>query len=343
MSSWTDRIGIDIPIVQAPIGNACTPELVSAVSQAGALGMFAGSWRSPADMRRLIRETQSRTSRPFGVNLTLQWPEAQQEVLTVCIEEDVAVISLWWGDARPFLQRLEGSDVTTMITVGTAEEARQAEDLGVDLVVAQGYESGGHVWGSISTMPLVAAVTQAVSVPVIAAGGIGDARGIAAALCLGAAGVWMGTRFIATRESGAHRIYKQAVVEAQETSTIHSQIFDLGWPDVFHRTLRNRSVELALSASDNPRPGSGDVLGSTEQDVPIRRYDDNEPLEGWTGEIQEMCLYAGESCGVVHGIPSASELVTQLWRQTGDELHEATAQWTSFGSVSDRTSARRAT
>lgn len=330
MSSWTDKLGIDIPIVQAPIGNACVPELVSAVSEAGALGMFAGSWRSASEMRMLIRETQSRTSRPFGVNLTLQWPEAQQDALTVCIEEGVAAISLWWGDARPFLQRLEGSDITTMITVGTAEEARQAEALGVDVVVAQGCESGGHVWGSTSTMPLVASVTQAVSVPVIAAGGIGDARGIAAALCLGAQGVWMGTRFIATRESGAHQVYKQAVVDAAESSTIRSQIFDLGWPGVFHRTIRNRTVDLALSVDGDTRPGSGDVLGATEKGEPVPRYDDNEPLQGWTGKIEEMCLYAGESCGLVHDIPSASELVARLWKETGDELRAATARWASI-------------
>ena len=140
----------------------------------------------------------------------------------------------------------------------------------------------------------------------------------------------MGTRFIATRESGAHQVYKQAVVDAAESSTIRSQIFDLGWPGVFHRTIRNRTVDLALSVDGDTRHGSGDVLGATEKGEPIPRYDDNEPLQGWTGKIEEMCLYAGESCGLVHDIPSASELVARLWKETGDELHAATARWASI-------------
>src|SRR5262249_34993665 len=158
-----------IPIVQAPIGNACTADLVAAVSEAGGLGMFAGSWRTPPELRHLIRETRSRTARPFGVNMVLQWPEAQHESLTVCMEEGVGAISLCWGDPRPFLRRLEGVRVTTIMTVGSADDARRAADQGIDIVVAQGYEAGGHVWGGTSTMALVPAVRDAVSIPVIAA------------------------------------------------------------------------------------------------------------------------------------------------------------------------------
>jgi nitronate monooxygenase len=329
--NWLEQLQLRIPIVQAPIGNACTPALLSAVSDAGALGMFAGSWRTPEEMRRLIRETHDRTRRAFGVNLTLPWPDAQQKLLTVCMEEGVPAISLWWGDIRPFLRRLDGSGIVTMATVGTAEEAHQAEDSGVDVIVAQGREAGGHVWGHVATMPLIPAVVDRVSIPVIAAGGIGDARGIAAALCLGAAGAWIGTRFVATRESGAHPLYKQAIIAAAESDTIRSQIFDRGWPGVFHRTLQNNTVHMALASPDDrgSRPGAGDILGHTESGIPVPRYDDNEPLDGWDGDIAEMCLYAGQSCAVIRDIPPAGELVQRLWQEAGSTLEASRQRWTA--------------
>jgi NAD(P)H-dependent flavin oxidoreductase YrpB (nitropropane dioxygenase family) len=325
MTRCCDRLGIDLPIVQAPIGNACTPELVAAVSQAGGLGMFAGSWRTPPELRRLIRETRSRTARPFGVNLVLEWPEAAHESLTACMEEGVHVISLCWGNPGPFLRRLDGTGAITMMTVGSADDARRAADQGIDIVVAQGYEAGGHVWGRTSTMALVPAVRDAVSIPLIAAGGIGDGRGIAAALSLGADGAWMGTRFLATRESAAHPAYKQAIIDAAETATVLSQVFDRTWPAAPHRALRNATLDAATAAPDGDRPGTADVLGTDASGGPVYRYDDAEPLTGWTGQIGEMCLYAGESCGVVTDLPPAAELVPRLWRQAAESIHGARA------------------
>jgi nitronate monooxygenase len=323
MARCSEVLGVGIPIVQAPIGNACTVELVVAVSEAGGLGMFAGSWRTPSELRGLIRGVQARTARPFGVNLVLAWPEAQHELLTVCMEEGVEIVSFFWGDPEPFLARLDGGDVTTLLTVGSAAEARRAQDLGIDVVVAQGYEAGGHVWGQTSTMALLPAVVDAVSVPVIAAGGIADERGVAAALSLGAGGVWMGTRFLATRESAAHPAYKQAILDAPETATVHNTLFDLDWPGATHRSLRNPTVEMALATVGAQRPGTGEVLGLDGRGEPVLRYSDAEPLADWTGRIAEMCLYAGESCGVVRDLPSAAEVVTRLWSGAADRLDSA--------------------
>lgn len=323
MTRCAQALHVDIPIVQAPIGNACTVELVTAVSEAGGLGMFAGSWRSPSELRRLIRGVQEATDKPFGVNLVLAWPEEQHQLLTVCMEEAVPVISFFWGDPAPYLSRLEGGEVTTLLTVGSAAEARRAEELGIDVVVAQGVEAGGHVWGQTTTMALVPAVADAVSIPVIAAGGIGDARGVAAALALGAEGVWMGTRFVATRESDAHPQYKQAILDATETGTAYNKIFDLGWPGATHRSLRNRTVDMALGApAGADKPGAGDVLGSKEEGLPVFRYDDAEPLSNWTGSIDEMCLYAGMSCGVIRDIPGAADVVRETWREATHRLAE---------------------
>jgi NAD(P)H-dependent flavin oxidoreductase YrpB (nitropropane dioxygenase family) len=319
-----EALGVRIPIVQAPIGNACTVELVSAVAEAGGLGMFAGSWRGKSELRELIRAVQARTDGVFGVNLVLAWPEVAHDLLMVCMEEEVRAISLFWGDPAPYLERLDGADVVKLVTVASAEEARRATGLGADVIVAQGYEAGGHVWGQTSTMSLVPAIADAVEVPVLAAGGIADSRGIAAALSLGAAGVWMGTRFIATAESGAHPQYKQAILDASETDTAYGKWFDLGWPGATHRTLRNATVEAAEAAPAGQKPGSGEKLGVRENGDTVVRYDDAEPLAGWTGRIDEMCLYAGEGSGLIHDIPSASELVPALWQGAADRLRAVT-------------------
>lgn len=318
MSNWAADAGISIPIIQAPIGNLCSPALVSSVCNAGALGMYSAAWRTPAELRDLIHETRRLTDRRFGINLTLAWPEAQHELLTVGMEEGIDVYSLWWGDMGPFMDRLEGSGALVMATVGTADEARAAEAIGVDLVVAQGQEAGGHVWGHTATMPLVAAVVDAVSIPVVAAGGIADARGIAAAFCLGASGVWMGTRFAATQESAAHERYKQAILGASEAGTVYGQIFHRGWANASHRTLRNRSVEMALaSQGDEPL---AEIIGYDSNQDPVYRYSEDEPLSGWSGKIDEMCLYAGQRCGLVHDLPRAGELVKRLWEGAQQEI-----------------------
>jgi len=327
-STLCDLLGIEIPIIQAPIGNLSCVDLTVAVSDAGGLGMMAASWRTPEELRRMIREIHERTDRPFGVNLVLQWPEAQHKLLTVCLEEGVSAISFFWGDPAPFLKRIDDGGVRSMLTVGSSEDARAAVDKGIDIVVAQGFEAGGHVWGNVSTMALVPSVVDVVgSVPVVAAGGIGDSRGIAAALALGAAGVWMGSRFVATIEASAHQVYKEAILRASADDAVYTRLFDLGWPGAPHRVLRNSTVELAGPSAGGSglqvRPGEGEIVGHTEEGAPITRYSDAEPLDGTTGDIESMSLYAGQSCGVINHISTASALVVELWQETRHVLESA--------------------
>jgi nitronate monooxygenase len=163
---------------------------------------------------------------------------------------------------------------------------------------------------------------------VVAAGGIADARGVAAAMALGAAGVWMGTRFVATRESAAHPAYKNALVEAVETDAIRTQVFDGGWPGAPHRVLRNSTVALAESAatgSSAGRPGEGEVIGHFQDGTPVHRYSDTEPLIGMDGQIEAMALYAGQSAALVHDIPSAAERVLDLANQSREVLRNTLA------------------
>jgi len=321
-----DLLGIEIPIIQAPIGNVSCVDLAVAVSEAGGLGMLAASFRPVEDLRRMIREIHERTNRPFGVNVVLQWPDAQHQLLTVCLEEGVPVISFFWGDPAPFLKRIDDDGIRTMLTVGSSADARAAVDKGIDIVIAQGVEAGGHVWGSVSTLALVPSVVDAVgSVPVVAAGGVGDARGIAAALALGAAGVWMGTRFVATVEADAHPDYKQAILNAAEDDTVYTRLFDKGWPNAPHRVLRNSTTTRSDSASGGSglqeKPGEQEIVGRAEDGTPITRYADAEPLSGTTGDIEAMSLYAGQSCGVIRDVPPAATLVADLWEETRGVLN----------------------
>ncbi len=317
-------LGIELPIVQAPIGSATCPELAAAVSNAGGLGMLAMSWRTPPVIREMIRRTRALTQRPFGVNLVLQWD--QRERLDVCLEEGVRVLSFFWGDPAPYAERARAAGAKVLHTVGSAAEARRAKAAGAEVVVAQGFEAGGHVCGTVTTMALVPRVVDAVApAPVVAAGGIADGRGLAAALVLGAAGAWIGTRFLASSESAAHDLYKRRILDASETDTAYSTLFDGGWPNAPHRTLRNSTVaqwEAAGQPQGPSRPGEGEVVGKLPDGRPVQRYSDTIPLAGMTGDLEAMALYAGQGAGMVQRIQPAGEIVRQLASEAGQALQK---------------------
>src|SRR5438046_637621 len=154
------RLGIEVPIVQAPMGTLAVPALAAAVSNAGALGTLGVSWLELPLMREFIRETRRLTDRPFAVNLSLAWP--QEERLAICLEEGARIVSLFWGDPSPYVATIHAAGALLVQTVGSAAEARRAVDTGADVIVAQGWEAGGHVWGQVATMPLVPCVVDAV-------------------------------------------------------------------------------------------------------------------------------------------------------------------------------------
>jgi nitronate monooxygenase len=307
-------LGIELPIVLAPIGSATSPALAAAVSNAGGLGMLSVTWRSLDEIRSVLRETHRLTSRPFGVNLVLQWP--QEDRLQVCLEEGVAVVSFFWGDPSAYIASAHTAGSLVMQTVGSATEARRVRDAGVDIVVAQGWEAGGHVWGQVATLPLVPCVVDAVApTPVVAAGGIADGRGLAAVLALGAAGAWMGTRFVASHEAAVHLVYKERVLQAAETDTIYSRVFDAGWPNAPHRTLRNSTLtnwEASGSPPSGERPGEGEVVATSADGSPVRRYSAALPGPGMTGEVEAMALYAGQSAGLISQLQSAHDIVKEV-------------------------------
>jgi NAD(P)H-dependent flavin oxidoreductase YrpB (nitropropane dioxygenase family) len=309
------RLGIEFPIIQAPMAGAVGPMLAAAVSNAGGLGMLA-LWRASEEaMRQQIKEVRSLTSRPFGVNLNLDFP--QQERLAICLEEGVPVISFFWQDPSALVLSAKGGNAIVMHTVGSAADAKRAVDCGVDIVVAQGWEAGGHVRGTVATMPLIPAVVDAVSpTPVVAAGGIADGRGLAAALALGAAGAWIGTRFLASREAAIHARYRERLLAADESDTVYLEnLFDAGWPNAPHRTLRNQTVDVWEAAgrpASGKRPGQGEVIATSRSIGPIVRYQSYTPGADAEGDIDAMSLWAGQSVGLVSRLQPARDIVHEI-------------------------------
>ncbi|MDQ1383788.1 MAG: nitronate monooxygenase, partial [Actinomycetota bacterium] len=245
----TELFGIDHPVLNAPMGGGDAPaRLAAAVSEAGGLGLIGGTTVGGAEwLVEQIRIARQLTDRPFGVGFISHLPNAA-ELMAAALREGVRIVAHSFSDPAPFVGDAHAAGAIVMCQVRTVEAARRAADCGVDVITAQGTEAGGHT-GMISTLPLVPRVVDAVApVPVVAAGGIADGRGIAAALMLGAEAVWIGTRFLATDECGVSDAYKARIMEATGDDTVLTDVFDLAlgmpWPDgVSGRAIRNDFVD----------------------------------------------------------------------------------------------------
>ncbi|WP_336325824.1 NAD(P)H-dependent flavin oxidoreductase [Halovenus sp. HT40] len=311
-------LGIEQPVVQAPIGSATCPELAAAVSEAGGLGHLSITWRSPDAVAEVVSETRDRTANPFAVNLVVD-ADAQaydpDELLTAALDAGAPVVSFSFGEPDDWIERAHDAGAQVIITVGSAAEAASAADAGADVICTQGSESGGHLQSDVTTAALVPAVADEVDVPIVAAGGISDGRGLAAALALGADGVWLGTRFLATPEANIAAVYRERVLEAAATDTVRTELFDVGWPDQPHCVLRNDTVnawETAGRPESGDRPGEGETVGAYPWGTEIQRYGDDLPVDGATGDLEAMALYAGQSVGTISDLQPAGEVVTTV-------------------------------
>lgn len=317
-----DLLGIELPVIQAAIGYVTCPALAAAVSDAGGLGSLALTGRGPDGVARLLAETQARTARPVVANFILAY-DVEREI-DAALEAGAPVISLFWGDAAPFAARIRAAGARLLVTVGSVEEAKRAVDGGADAIVAQGWEAGGHVRGTVSTLVLVPAVVDAVGpVPVVAAGGIGDGRGLAAALALGAQAAWVGTAFLAATEAAAHPVYRAAVLHAEAADTYIGPLYDGGWPDAPGRTLVNSTLRAWQAAGGPPpgrRPGEGEAIATAADGTVARRYDANAAHDGYRGDVEAMPLWAGQGVGLVRREEPAAAIVARLVAEARDTL-----------------------
>jgi len=317
-TAFCDLFGIELPIIQAPIASATCPELAAAVSNSGGLGMLSVTWRRPEEIRTVIRKTRALTQKPFGVNLVLETD--MHDRLNICLEEGVKIVSLFWGEPARYIRASHEAGALVTHSVGTVSEAEDAVSAGADVIVAQGWEAGGHVRDMISTLALVPAVVDAVSpIPVAAAGGIADGRGIAAVFALGASAAWLGTRFVASEEALSHHTYKQKLLAGGVSDTIYSMLFDVGWENAAHRALRNSTVEVWEKAgrpSKGKRPNEGQVIAQRADGTPVVRYSFSQPLETMQRDVEDMAHYAGQSVGLIKDIQPAARIVQRLKQET---------------------------
>ena len=319
----TELLGIQFPIIQAPIGSATTPELAASVSNAGGLGMLALSWADLATTRETIRETKRLTDKPFGVNLVLAWE--QSERVQICIEEKVPVVSFFWGNSFSFLQPLQSNGIKVCQTVSTCEEALFFEKLGVDFLVAQGWEAGGHILGKVATSVLIPSIADKIKIPFVSAGGFTDGRGLVAALSLGASGIWIGTRFLMAKEANASSVYQELIARANENNTVYTEgLFNIGWDNAPHRVIRNSTVknwENAGKPSIGQRPNEHEILAQKKNGTAIERYADDIPTKTTTGDLEALAIYAGQSVGLIGEIiKTAKEIIDQIINEANLQL-----------------------
>jgi nitronate monooxygenase len=295
------------------MGGITGPDLVAAVSNAGGLGILPVWGLDIATLTQHMRETRALSARPFGVNLNLAFP--QEDRLRACLEEGPAVVSFFWALSEPMIALARDAGAVVMQTVSTAAEAKAAAAAGTDIVVAQGWEAGGHVRGSVATMALVPAVVDAVDIPVFAAGGIVDARGVAAVLALGASAAWIGTRFLLCAEATIHPLYRQALLTASEADTVHTTLFDIGWPDAPHRVLHGESYVSWEAAGRPPagkRPREGEIVATSASRGPIERYRATTPIADVVGNVAALPMWAGQGVGAIRDIHPAAEIVRDI-------------------------------
>jgi len=297
-----DLLGVDKPIMLAGMGGVSFAELAAAVSNAGGYGVLGMAGRSPDFIRDQMRQVRKLSDKPFGVDLLAASPESLTASVDIIIAEGATSFVAGLGVPMPILEKLKKAGLKVMVVCGAVKHAVKAEQAGCDAVICQGGEGGGHT-GLVGTMPLVAQAVEAVKIPVVGAGGLYDGRGLAACLALGAVGVWMGTRFIASAEAHAGGLYHETILEASDESTVRTRCYS-GKPMRVKKNLwvedwesRPRDIQpFPVQAGISSRAGVMGGIGGQ--------------LEGL--DPDKSCFAMGQSAGGVRDVRPAGEIVNRI-------------------------------
>jgi nitronate monooxygenase len=310
---FTELVGCTIPIQQAGMGAVAPPELAAAVSEAGGLGMLgtAHPGLTAASLAKRLDRLRALTNKPFGVNFIVA-PQVLKHLDLRCVEiaaRAARVVEFFYAEPdRALVEIAQSGGALVSWQVGSKKEAITAADAGCDIIVVQGVEAGGHIRGTIRTLALLGEVIGSVDVPVLAAGGIGNGRVMAAALAAGADGVRVGTRFLAATEAAAHPEYVAALIVSQAEDTIYTTAFSRGFRDAPHRVLR--SCVTGVEAGQGDTVGEMTALDGTR--MLAQRYMPFAVDNTATGTIGAMSLFAGESVGEVTQVESAAEILRKF-------------------------------
>lgn len=307
-SKICDALGIEYPIFQGGMAWVADADLAAAVSQAGGLGIIAGMNMNGEQLRAEIRKLREKTEKPFGVNVMLMSPYTP-EVVEVILEEKVPVVTTGAGNPLPYMKKWTDAGVKVIPVVASVSLAKMVAKRGATAVVAEGGESGGHI-GEANTMPLVPQVVDAVDIPVIAAGGIADGRGMAAAFLLGAEGVQMGTRFLVAKECNVHAVYKEKVLKANDSATsVNGR--RIGHParalkNPFTRMFTEREKDLTVTDEELASLGTGALRKAVQE-----------------GDWENGSFLCGQAAGLVHKEQTCKEIIEEIVRETEGLLKAA--------------------
>ncbi len=308
MNEWMERLQINYPIIQGGMGNISNAPLAAAVSNAGGLGMIGAGTMSPEEVEKIIVDTKKLTDKPFGVNIAISVNPYVRELVALIIKHKIKVVSLSAGNPAPMIPLLKEHGVTIISVVASVHQAQKAETLGADILVGEGYEAAGINSNlETTTFALIPQLVQNVSIPVLAAGGIGDGHGLAAALMLGASGVQMGTRLIATKEAPFHENYKQKIIDCTDHGTV-----------VVGRTVGK--IRRLL-----PTPYIHSVIEKEKQGFTIEEYNEmttefyhvNGAIEG---RLEHGFLNGGQISGLIRDVPSVEELFTSMINEAKERI-----------------------
>ncbi|MDE2488385.1 MAG: nitronate monooxygenase [Alphaproteobacteria bacterium] len=310
-----DLLGVEHPIMLAGMGGVSYAELAAAVSNAGGYGVLGMAGRGPDFIRDQMRQVRKLTDKPFGVDLLAASPESLVASVDVIIEEGASSFVAGLGVPMPILEKLKKAGLKVMVVCGAVKHAVKAEQAGCDAVICQGGEGGGHT-GLVGTMPLVAQAVETVKAPVVAAGGLYDGRGLAASLCLGATGVWMGTRFIASREAHAGELYRDVILEASDEDTVRTRCYS-GKP---MRVKKNPYVEDWERRPGDIQPFPQQAMLSSRAGV----------MGGIGGQIEGLdadssAFAMGQSAGGIREVLPAGEIVKRIMAEAEAALDRANA------------------
>ena len=291
-----DLLGIKYPIFQGGMAWLGTAELASAVSNAGGLGLIGGGMAPPEEIQKQISRTKQLTDKPFGVNVMLMSPHTPG-MIEVILQESVPVVTTGAGSPGPYVRPLKEKGMKIIPVVASVALARRLERMGVDAVIAEGGESGGHV-GEIATMPLIPQIVDAVKIPVIAAGGFADGRGLAAALALGAKGIQMGTRFVCSEECIAHPNFKQTIIEARDRSTVVTGK-SMGHPVRCLENKMTRQLEKLMDAGTSLEELEIFLAGSLRK----------ASIEG---DVENGSVMSGQIAGMINDIKPCKQIIEDI-------------------------------
>lgn len=306
-----DMLQIDIPILQGGMGNISNAQLTSAVSEAGGLGTIGCGTMTPSEVEEIIIQTKERTTRNFAINIAINVSPYTDELIELIIKHQIPIVSLSAGNPVPYIAKLHEHGVKVIVLVASVKHAQKAEAAGADILVAEGFEAAGINSNlELTTFTLIPQIVQSVKVPVIAAGGIGDGKGLAAALMLGASGVQIGTRLIATQDAPFHDLYKNRLVNASDTET----------------TIIGRSfgqLRRVLKTPYSNKLNELEKAGLTPEEYQDLTSEIKHVKGAIEGDLDNGFINSGQIAGLIHHIPTVKELFESMINEASKQIERS--------------------